>query len=183
MKKEYVLRRFSFSYGICVFFLLNIQGRVTAQNSEYIVKAAFIERFTRFIEWPENDMTKPFVIVILGENPFGDILNENFSKIKIQNRPVQIRYVSALENTFSEDFHLLYVSSSKDWTPVLKEKLENSPILTIGESDALAKKGIMINFYTDDDKLKFEINEKAIKQSGLNVSYLLLNHARMVESK
>jgi hypothetical protein len=49
-------------------------GIIHAQTDEYLLKAGFLERFTRFIEWPGEtniaDNTKPFVISVIGENPF-----------------------------------------------------------------------------------------------------------------
>ena len=57
-----------------------------AQESEYQIKAIFLEQFTRFIEWPisspVSDTTKPFIITVIGENPFGPILERTYSNRK-----------------------------------------------------------------------------------------------------
>ena len=42
--------------------------------NEYSVKAVFLYSFGRYIEWPENTFhneSDPFVIGIVGEDPFG----------------------------------------------------------------------------------------------------------------
>ena len=46
---------------------------------------------------------------------------------------------------------------------------------------SIAEKGVLFNFYTASNQIKFEINEKAVRGSGLSINYLLLNVARIVE--
>jgi len=40
--------------------------------------------------------------------------------------------------------------------------------------------GVHINFYIEDEKLKFEINDKTINSAGFKVSYLLLQNTRLI---
>ena len=50
-----------------------------AADKEQLVKAAFLYNFTQFVEWPPHayeSRQSPFVIGILGENPFGNYLEE-----------------------------------------------------------------------------------------------------------
>jgi len=45
----------------------------------YEVKAAFLYNFTKFITWPEEAFTgesDPFIIGILGPDPFNNYLND-----------------------------------------------------------------------------------------------------------
>ena len=49
-----------------------LAGASAAQVPEYALKAEFLERFTRFVDWPgEHDPRSPFVIGVYGSNPFG----------------------------------------------------------------------------------------------------------------
>jgi hypothetical protein len=59
----------------------------------------------------------------------------------------------------------------------------NKPILTVSDTKGFAEKGVLINFYMMGDKIKFEINEKAVHESGLVMSYRLLNLARIVHQE
>ena len=56
---------------LCVAFFLPVSASV--QQSEYMMKAVFLEHFTRFIEWPETcevaDPSYPFYVAVIGENP------------------------------------------------------------------------------------------------------------------
>jgi hypothetical protein len=76
---------------------------------------------------------------------------------------------------------MLFIASSA--AEILSEILSNTrdkPILTVSDTNGFAAKGVLINFFLAGDKIKFEINEKAVHESGLVMSYRLLNLARIV---
>ena len=160
--------------------------QVNAQASEYRLKAVFLERFTRFIEWPEktsiSDTSKPFVIKIIGKNPFGDVLETIYSKTKIKNKPVKIYYISSLEEI--EDCQILFIAASMESSlqQILKYTNEK-PILTISDHQGFGQRGVIINFFIENNKVRFEINEKSLNQSGLYMSYLLLNVATVLKEE
>jgi hypothetical protein len=49
-----------------------------------------LEKISRFVNWPENsginDTSKPFIIGILGKNPFGNTLEQVFESYNIKNK-------------------------------------------------------------------------------------------------
>jgi hypothetical protein len=153
------------------------------QESEYQIKAVFLEHFTRFIEWPESsgiaDTSSPFIIAVIGENPFGSILEQTYTKQKIKNKKVKIPYLSTPDEI--TDCHILFISSSnKNILPEILSRTGDKPILTVGDTESFAEKKVLINFYLSENKIKFEINEKAVHESGLTFSYMLLNLAKIV---
>ena len=154
-----------------------------AQTSEYTIKAAFLERFTRFIEWPEesaiSDTTESFVLGIIGENPFGSILEQLYATQKIKNKAVEIHSISNLDEI--SGCHLLFISKSKEKElSKILSLTKDKPILTISDANGFAENGVLINLYLAENKVRFEINETAVKTSGLKISYLLLNAAKIV---
>jgi len=165
---------------LCLFGSTNI---LNAQSSEYILKAGFMERFTRFIEWPgdsiQTDTTKPFIILVLGKNPFGENLKYVFSKTRIKERRVIIRYASGLDT--NNYYHMIFISStsSRELSSILKFT-HNKPIITISETAGYGSRGVLINFFIETNKIRFEINQDAFRKSGLRVSYLLLNTAKII---
>ena len=58
------------------------------------VKAAYLYNFTKFVKWPdkafENDEA-PFVIGVLGKDPFGPILDNTVKGKKVAKRPIKTR--------------------------------------------------------------------------------------------
>ncbi len=168
---------------IIYFVLLLLPISAFAQTSEYTIKAAFLERFTRFIEWPEesavSDTTESFVLAIIGENPFGSILEQLYANQKIKNKEVEIQSLSNLDEI--SDCHLLFISKSKEKElSKILSLTKDKPILTISDANGFAENGVLINLYLAENKIRFEINETAVKISGLTISYLLLNAAKIV---
>lgn len=155
------------------------------QEQEYqTLKAVWLERFTRFIEWPDSsdvsDPSAPFIVAVIGENPFGPILGRAYAEQKIKNKKVEILYISTPDEI--ADCHLLFISSSgKNNLPEILSRTRNKPILTVGDTEGFAQKKVLINFYLSGKKVKFEINEKAVDESGLVMSYMLLGLARIVD--
>lgn len=150
---------------------------------EYEIKAVFLERFTRFIEWPDHvgmdDPLTPFNICIIGKNPFGKILDRLYAERKIKHKPVKIRYVKSVREIGS--CHLLFISSTMgNDLPKILSYTKDKPILTISDSKDFARKGVHINLYSDAQGTRFVINESSVRSSGLKMSYLLLKVAEIV---
>jgi hypothetical protein len=53
-------------------------------------------------------------------------------------------------------------------------------VLTVGESDEFARRGGMINFVLEQDKVRFEINVSRVEQGGLKLSAQLQKLASAV---
>ncbi|ETR72663.1 MAG: transmembrane protein [Candidatus Magnetoglobus multicellularis str. Araruama] len=166
-------------------FTISIETSVDASSKEYIYKAGFLEKFSRFTQWDiqshDLDQSKNFVIAVIGHNPFGGILKKMYQKQTIKNKPVKVIYISQISEI--ETCHLLFISES--CAPKLAKilsSLKNKPILTVSDSEGFAQKGVHINFFlTQRGTLHFEINIKRIKAAGLRVNPLLLEVARVIQ--
>ena len=168
---------------LILFLIISFNLPVKGQSIEYTLKAAFIEKFTRFIKWPDSvaidDTTKVFILSVIGKNPFGIALNEFFSNQKIKNKKVEIKYISNI-NDISE-CHFLFISESEKNS--LSEILlftKDKPILTVSDTPGFAEKGVGINFVTKKDKIKFEINFKTFLDKGIKVNFQLLTLATVI---
>lgn len=155
-----------------------------ADVTEYQLKAEFIERFTRFIDWPDETVTArdPFVIGIVGRDPFGEFLTSLAKKRTIKNRRVVIRHLDRDDELGTCD--VLFVSSSeKDALSEIVRRTASLPVLTIGDTRGYAEAGVLINFYPDGSNVRFEINERAARASGLDIQAKLFKLARIVEAE
>jgi hypothetical protein len=56
----------------------------------------------------------------------------------------------------------------------------NNSVLTIGDSPGYAEQGVMVNFYLEENKVRFEINREAAARARLGISSQLLKLARIV---
>jgi YfiR/HmsC-like len=163
-----------------LFLILLLTTNVQAQVSEYEYKAAFIERFTRFIEWPDEFDNDTFKIAVAGDNPFRNSLDELFDVTKINSLNTEIIYTNDINELCHANLVFISGSEKKRIDEILSE-LNDKPILIISDSERFCEMGTHINMYVDGNNVRYEINEEAIKKSGLEVSSLLLASARIVK--
>ncbi|NIM10495.1 MAG: DUF4154 domain-containing protein [Candidatus Aminicenantes bacterium] len=179
MKKHLV------SMLVSVILCLVLPFSLFSIEDEYYRKAALFRVFSQHIEWPKNsgldDRSKPFVIGIIGKNPFGDILEKAYSQtdIKIKDKNVEIRYISKMQEI--EGCHILFITKSvgKELVKIITIT-RKKPILTIGEKKGFAQKGVLFNLYISKGQIRFEINALTLRESGLIVDSQLLSVAKIV---
>jgi hypothetical protein len=165
--------------GLCI---AQICGAAT--GAEYQVKAAFIFKFATYVRWPSTagvDVNTPFVIGVLGKDPFGSALTAVVRGQNIQGRAIIIRNIGRVEEALRCD--LVFVSSSeRDNLQRIFAALRLVPVLTVSDVDQFAEQGGMIGLVTtEDNHIHFDINKAAIERAGLRASSQLLQLARIVE--
>ena len=168
---------------ISIIMLLGLPFRVNAQEDVMVVKAVYLERFTRFVDWPESvddgDTTKHFVIGVIGNKDFVPLLEEVYANQKVKNRTVSVRYFNAPQDIVG--CHLLFVTTTNNnKLSQILSVTEEQPILTVGDTRGYAEAGVLINLSLVDNKIRFAINDAAVRKSGLRLSSLLLQWAQIV---
>ena len=154
------------------------------ESLEYLVKAAFLYNFARFVDWPADsfkDPQSPFEICILGKDPFGKALDSIKNKA-VKGRAMRIRMCRTMGEVGG--CHLLFISASekRNLNPILNA-LKNSNTLTVSEMEMFAQSGGMINFIMVGNKVHFEINPEAAEAHQLKISSQILKLARIVSSQ
>jgi hypothetical protein len=154
-----------------------LQGQ-QRQPKEYEVKAAFIFNFTKFVEWPVENQISNWRLCLVGTDPFGAALDELNGKI-VKEKKMAVKRDESLGNLKS--CQILFISSSEKerLRPILGAIKEHN-VLTISDTENFARQGVMINFYVEDNKVRFEINPDAIRRSGLRITSKLLRLARLI---
>jgi len=158
-------------------------GRATLPEvPEYQLKAEFLERFTRFVEWPESALTgSKFVIGVIGEDPFGGALDTIARDRRIKELPVEIRHVRSLDDV--SRCQVLFIAGSEDARlERILGRAAGHPVLTVGDTPGFGRRGVDVNFYPDGERIGFEVNLHAAEGGGLVVSARLLKLARLVGS-
>lgn len=151
---------------------------------EYAVKAAFLAHFGRFTTWPEGtfrDGEAKFRIAVLGEDPFGKVLDAVAAK-PIQGRPVEVLRVRTARE--AKGCHIVFVCRSEQprIAAVLKA-LASSHILTVGETEGFAKGGGILGFVLEEGKVRFEVNPEAARRQKLALHPKLLKLGTVVEEE
>jgi hypothetical protein len=152
-------------------------GNPPAQSlREYQVKAAFLYNFAKFIEWPSDVLTdpnSPFILGIVGEDPFGADLEQTISGKVVNGRRLVIKRFK--QGQPLDSCHILFISSSEQGrlTQIL-DSLKGSSVLTVGEAEHFTRSGGIINFTLKDNRVRFEINLAAADRARLKISSKLL---------
>ncbi|HWA08909.1 MAG TPA: YfiR family protein [Opitutaceae bacterium] len=148
---------------------------------EYDVKAAFLYNFATFTEWPAKTFPasdSPFVIGVLGDDPFGPILDQIVRGEKVGGHPLVVQRVRRVDEARS--CQILFVSASES-TRVgdILHKLRGYPILTVGETAGFAERGGAIGFVTGNN-VRLVVNPQAAKEAGVVISAKILRLAQLV---
>lgn len=156
----------------------------TATSQEYQVKAAFLFNFAQYTQWPSNsfpEATSPFVIGIIGNDPFGAMLDELVRGENVNGHPLVVQRYRRVEEI--KACHILFSGESeRKHLEDIFTQTKGRSILTVGDTEPFVRHGGMVRFYTESGKIRFEINVEATKESHLEVSSRLLRLARVVSS-
>jgi hypothetical protein len=147
------------------------------------LKAAYLERLSRFVAWPQGagrgEEGEPFTIAVIGRDSFVPRLQGIYRQQTILDRPVKIIVVGASEAI--PRCHVAFIAASeRERLPGIVEQLRHRPVLTIADSEGFAQAGVIINLFQAEHKLRFELNEQAAHDAGLQIGYELRSYARIV---
>jgi hypothetical protein len=178
--------------GLAIVIALWVAGggktEVLAQSqeaSEYQVKAAFLYNFAKFVEWPPDPsraLNDPMTICIVGQDPFGTVLDEAVQGKTVSGHRLAIRRSKPGQSWRGCQIAFISSSEGKDLPSVL-ESLTRSGVLTVGETERFAQLGGMINFVIEQDRVHFEVNVEAAERAGLKISSKLLSLAKIVREQ
>ncbi len=148
--------------------------------SEYSVKAAYLYNFGRFAQWnskPSVDDTYP--ICVLGRDPFGPLLDKAVAAGTIDGRKVIVRRIAQSKD--APGCRVVYVSGSEEaQLPQTLASLGPSHVLTVSDMPEFTKRGGMIQFVADAERVRFEVNVASAEDAGISFSAELLKVAVVV---
>jgi hypothetical protein len=146
---------------------------------EYDVNAVFMANFFKFVEWPSP--VREYRICIYGSDPFGESAR-TVENMTVRGRALQVRRPASLRSL--GDCHVLFISSSeRRRIHTILNAVRGMDLLTVGDTEGYAQEGVMVNFYIEASKVKFEINLKSIRSSRITVSSQLLKLGRVVDGE
>jgi hypothetical protein len=143
------------------------------------VKAVFVYNFSRFVAWPDSASSGPFVIGILGHDELGTRLDEAVRGESLNNRPLVVRRFQSIDEI--GDCQILFIdrSESAELGHVLST-LTHRSTLTVSDMPDAADHGVMIQFVTENSRIRLRINVDSARSAGLTISSNLLRPAEIV---
>jgi hypothetical protein len=168
----------------CLFILVPSWPAQRPKPNEYAVKATYLYNFARFVEWPTGVTAATgdsFAICVLGQDPFGQALDATLVGESIDGKPVVARRVARPQD--SVNCRILFISPSEDAR--LKDILaaiDKSGVLTVSDMPQFSRRGGMIQFVSDGNRVRFEVNLTTARDAGLTLSSELLKVAVTVRN-
>jgi len=169
----------------CTRMAMGQAGDDSERQAEYNVKLAYLCNFTRYVTWPADAASKDggeWIIGVLGEDPFRGALDRiAASGRKVAERKLVTRHFASLKDY--KPCHILFIPKSvpRKQQDAVIQAMQGKPVLVVGEIGGFAAAGGCVNFYLDEDSVRFEINVDALKAQRLEASSKLLSLAKIVK--
>jgi hypothetical protein len=173
--------------ALALMAVLSVTGalkRVDAVSSptDRDVKAAFVYNFAKFVEFPSGTFSSadsPIIIGIFGDDQFSSTIEKLIKGKSVDGRRLEVRRFEKPRDC--DACQMLFVGSSdSERVSSALDRVRSTTLLTIGDSDGFTRRGGVIGFVVDREKIGFEINVGAAKRHGLKISSKLLNLAKAV---
>jgi hypothetical protein len=153
---------------------------VAAGQREYMIKAAFIYEMIQATQWPKA-RAKDLALCVLGRDPFGAAWQT------IDGRPVGGRTLHVTTLPDAKGFgvcDVLFVGTSERvrWAQIHAD-LAARPILTMSEMAGFSRDGGMVTLMNVDNRLRFDVNLKAVREAGLSINTDALEYANAVHGR
>jgi hypothetical protein len=174
-----------FLFFACAFFLIfctALYAKPKGIPAEYQVKAALLYHFVTFVEWPSEALTdsNDFFICIIGQDPFGRVLDQAIFGKVVRRKKLSVLRIKKEEEI--KPCHILFISTSeRDRLKNIRERVKGTHILTVGDMEQSSQIDFVINFVSDQNKVRFEINPSAAERAGLKISAQLLKFGIIIE--
>ena len=161
-------------------------GGVQAEATpEYKIKAVYLFNIVRFVKWPTNAFSaadSPLVICVLGDNPFDTELQKLMSGRLVGGRTVVVKQEATAAD--ARMCQVVFIPASEHANLRLHlATLRNAPVLTIGEIPEFLGDGGVIEFFVQQNKVRFDINKAQADAEGVQLDSQLLSLAHAVREK
>ena len=174
-------RQFAATLALLILLPLRIASGNPGADQEYALKAVFLYNFCRFIDWPTRAFgspDEPMVIGVIGDNPFGKLIEETVKGETLRGRRIRVEYYRR-----SSDIggcHVLFVGASEmGRADEIIAAVSGRSVVTVGESDAFLDRGGMIALVADQNRVRLRINPARLRAEDLAASSKLLRVAEI----
>jgi hypothetical protein len=155
------------------------------EATDLAIKAAFLFKFAFFVEWPPAAFASsdsPVNLCVVGDDPFGAVLDDAIKGQKIGDRAVTLRRMSSISR--DSGCHIVFLSeSAQSHLPQILAALKGSDVLTVTDATADGGDVGIINFVIKDNHVRFDVDDAAAASGGLVISSRLLSVALDVKSR
>lgn len=163
------MRNLKSIFTLALLLLATLSTNAGTDRPTHEIHSMMIYNFVKYVQWPGYDSSQDFVIGVIGDDDvFNTLVGWYNGKIKGDKKFSVKRFSSAEEIT---GCHIIYVGKKQGKAfEAINQKITGYPTLSITDGHGLGAKGSAINFRVVNNKLAFELNQKAIEKANLKVS-------------
>ena len=145
--------------------------------------AVYLLHFSNFIEWPDTTLEnkEQFNICFYAEGNVEAYIKELEGEqiknrvIKLTNAPKRDALTQCQIIFFEQQYIKLF--------PKIKQETHDAAILFVSDKAGFIEQGGTIEYFIENNKLRFAVNAELAKETGLILSSKLLRIAKIVERK
>jgi hypothetical protein len=146
------------------------------------LKAEFVERFTRFVDWPSHGPEHELVLCLVGVPSFGGALERMAEKRRFRGAVARVERLPMVADPSS--CHVLVLGAlDPSALGVVLDACAARPVLTVADTPGFGEAGVMINLFRRGSRLGFEINLGAAERSRLRIRSKLVRLGRVVSTR
>ena len=152
--------------------------------TESQVKAAYLYNFGKFVTWQPGQAgnSGSLEICLLGKDPFGPMLDATVAGESIDGRKIAVKRIGKVQD--APECRILFVGLSEgSRLGSILTAAQRFGMLTVSDIPNFAEQGGIIEFVSQQDRIRFEVNRAAAEQSHLVLSSQLLKVASKVIDK
>jgi hypothetical protein len=150
-----------------------------AHPSEYQLKTVFLLDFAQSVEWPASAFAgpaSPFVIGVVGTDPFGPQLDALVRDKAIHTRSVVIERYRNIDEL--QHCNILFIGQTQPQELArILAALRGRSVLTVSDADEAEQSGVMIQLFTQSHRIRLRIDLAAAQAGKLVISSRLLRLA------
>jgi len=140
------------------------------------VKAVYLYKFIPYVEWPAASFTSesdPLVLCVIGSDPVASLADDAVRGQTVGRRPIVVRHLAYAQR--ESTCHMMYIAGARDEAVAAAvDAGRGRPVLTITDFASEGKAQPIIRFVMQDNRVRFEVDQRAAADSGLIISSKLL---------
>jgi len=152
---------------------------------EAAVKATYLYKFGPYVEWPANAFQEPagaLNLCVVGEDRLGRVLDEAVAGQEIAGRPIAVHRLPVAAR--EAGCQVMYIGGSRRQTVAeALEAVRGMPVLTVTDAAQDPAAPGIIHLVLQDNRVRFEIDERKAAEGGIRISSKLLDLAIRVRRR
>lgn len=152
--------------------------------TEAQVKAAYLYNFGKFVTWQPDQVANSgsLDICVVGKDPFGPVLDATVAGESIDGRKITVKRIGKVQD--APECRILFVGLSEEARlGSILAAAQRFGMLTVSDIPNFVEQGGIIEFVSQQDRIRFAVNRAAAAQSHLVLSSQLLKVASKIIDK